>query len=149
MKEPQYDALLLYGSSEEDSNLFYATQFFVPDPFFFIQKNGKKYVLLSDLELDRGKKQAKVNRVLSYTQYQRKAEKRLNRSVAPMDVLQEVLQQLRIKTLAVPSTFPLGVANLLREKKFKIYIKKDPFFPTASRQIRIRSKRDHPNSSIC
>jgi len=41
--------------------MLYATGFFVPDPFIFFRHRGKKYVVMSDLELDRAKKQAEVD----------------------------------------------------------------------------------------
>ncbi|MDZ4343163.1 MAG: hypothetical protein U1E51_12105, partial [Candidatus Binatia bacterium] len=51
-------ALLLVSASEGDANMLYATGFFVPDPFIFFQHKQKKYVVMSDLEIDRAKKQA-------------------------------------------------------------------------------------------
>lgn len=129
MKKQKADALILYGSSENDSNLFYATQFFVPDPFFFIQKNKKKYCLLADLEFDRAKKQAAVDRILSYTRYQKKASKRLKRPAYLIDVLHEVLIDLKIKTVELPPSFPVALAEAIKRKKVKIQIKKGDVFP--------------------
>ncbi|HET9295395.1 MAG TPA: hypothetical protein VFP18_00750, partial [Candidatus Binatia bacterium] len=50
------NALLLVAASEGDSNMLYAVGFFVPDPFIFFQHKKKKYVVMSDLELDRAKR---------------------------------------------------------------------------------------------
>ncbi|HEX7229404.1 MAG TPA: hypothetical protein VF452_03340, partial [Candidatus Binatia bacterium] len=65
-------AILLVTASESDANMLYAVGFFVPDPFIFFQHRGKKFAVLSDLEIDRAKKQAHVHRVLSLSLYQRK-----------------------------------------------------------------------------
>lgn len=121
--------LLLYGSSEEDANLFYATKFFVPDPIFFIQNKGRKYAVLSDLELDRGKKQADVDRVLSYTHYQQKAANKKRSPLRTIDVLYEVLKDLNIRSLTIPAYFPVSLADQLRQRKIKVAINQDSFFP--------------------
>lgn len=129
MPKNNSEALLLYGSSEENANLFYATKMFVPDPFIFIQKKNKKIIILNDLELDRGKKQAQVDRVLSFSTYQKKALKKRNRNGSTPDVIEAILKELKIKTLVVPSTFPLGLADALRARKFILKTKPEPFFP--------------------
>ena len=66
------DARLIYSASESDANMLWATRFFAPDPFIFIQKRGKRYLVMNDLELDRAKSQANVDKVLSYSDYQKR-----------------------------------------------------------------------------
>ena len=56
---------LIFASSEESADLLYATKFSVPDPVLFLKQKGKTTVLLSDLEIDRGKKEAKVDEVIA------------------------------------------------------------------------------------
>ncbi len=124
MQKNNSDTFLIYGSSEENSNLFYATKMFVPDPFIFIQKKNKKYVVLNDLELDRGKKQAQVDHVLSFSNYQKKSGRGTT-----ADVIEAVLNELKVKAVTVPSTFPLGLADQLRKKKFILEPQPEPFFP--------------------
>src|SRR5207245_7037964 len=68
-------AILLVSASEGDSNMLYAAGFFVPDPFIFFQHKKTSYVVMSDLEIDRAKKQAHVDRVLSLSLYQKKLRK--------------------------------------------------------------------------
>ena len=57
--------LLLIASSEKDADLYYATRFIAPDPFVFLRARGKKYILVSDLEIDSAKKEASVHEVFS------------------------------------------------------------------------------------
>ena len=68
-------ALLLVTASEGDANMLYAVGFFVPDPFIFFEHKNIKFVVMSDFEIDRAKKQAHVDRVLSLSLYQRKLRK--------------------------------------------------------------------------
>ena len=44
---------LIVADSERDADMLYATRMFVADPFIFIEQNGKRTILLSDLEIDR------------------------------------------------------------------------------------------------
>lgn len=134
MKEPQYDALLLYGSSEQDANLFYATKMFVPDPFFFFQKKGKKFAVMSDLELDRAKAQADVDRVISGSKIQRQVAKKLKRPARDLDVLEFIFRRQKIKTVAVPTYFPISVVENLRKRGLKVVVKPDPVFPERRRK---------------
>ncbi|MDQ6656219.1 MAG: aminopeptidase P family protein, partial [Verrucomicrobiota bacterium] len=55
---------LIVAASEHDPDMLYATRMFVPDPFIFLEQNGKRTIVLSDLEIDRGKKQAKADEIL-------------------------------------------------------------------------------------
>src|SRR5256885_5807723 len=46
----------------------YATKFWAPDPFIFLQRNGKRTLVLSDLEIDRGRKQADADEFLMFSE---------------------------------------------------------------------------------
>ena len=59
------DNLLMIDSSEDNADLYFATRFIAPDSFVFVRIRGKKYILINDLEIDRAKKQARVDAVLS------------------------------------------------------------------------------------
>src|ERR1043166_203652 len=48
---------LIVAASDTDPDILYATKFWAPDPFIFLQRNGKRTLVLSDLEIDRGRKQ--------------------------------------------------------------------------------------------
>src|SRR5437016_14029131 len=99
------DARLIYSASESDANMLWATRFFAPDPFIFIQKRGKTYLVMNDLEIDRAKSQARVDKVLSYSDYARRWQQRGVPFPAAAQILLEVFKDLRIKGLEVHSTF--------------------------------------------
>ena len=48
-------AKLFIADSERNANLYYATRFLAPDAFIFVHCNGRKTLLMSDLEVDRAK----------------------------------------------------------------------------------------------
>jgi len=107
MPSDRSQARLLYRASESDANMLWATRFFAPDPFIFIEKSGRRYLVMSDLEVDRARDQAAVDKVLLFSDYVRRLQDRGVRFPTVIDVLPEVLKDLKINTVLVPSTFPL------------------------------------------
>src|SRR6202035_1700333 len=107
---------LIFASSEESADLLYATKFSVPDPVLFLQQNGKTTVLLSDLEIDRGRKEAKVDEVIALSSVERLLEKRLKSNPPIERTIASFLRQRRVRKAAVPYNFPIGLADgLARE----------------------------------
>lgn len=127
-KSTQTDARLIYSASESDSNMLWATRFFAPDPFIFIEKKRKRYLVMNDLELDRAKDQAAVDKVLSYSAYQKRWQGRGTQFPTPAQVLTEVFADLKIRSVEAPSTFPLQLADQLRKMKVRVEPKPDPFW---------------------
>jgi Xaa-Pro aminopeptidase len=121
-------ALMMYGASESDSNLYYAVKFVVPDPFPFFQIGPRKIILMSDLELGRAQKQAKVDEVRSYSDLQLKTAKRGNEKPRVADVTAYFLKSRGISKVTVPDNFNLGLADALRRKGISVECKPDPFF---------------------
>jgi len=117
----------MIADSESDANLFWATKFLVPDPVIFIEHRGKRYLVLNDLEVDRGKKEAQVDKILAYSEIEKRVGKNGKRPVYA-DVIAQVLRDLKAKEVWVPSTFPFLQAENLRKRKIKVTAKNDPFY---------------------
>ncbi len=122
-------ALLLYSASEGDANMLYAVGFFVPDPFIFFQHRNVRFAVLSDLEIDRAKKQAHVDRVLSLSLYQRRLRKLGKTPAGVIDVLDLIFRERGIRSLIVPANFSALLLDQLRAKGYSVQIKRDPFWP--------------------
>jgi Xaa-Pro aminopeptidase len=127
-------ALLIVSASESDANMLYATSFFAPDPFIFFQQRGKRYVVMSDLEIDRAKKQAEVDHVLSLSLYQARLRKIGKVSPTTADILEAIFLERGIRSLTVPANFPTLLADELRSRNFILPVRKDPFFPGRERK---------------
>ena len=123
------DALLMIGSSERCANLFYATRFRAPDSFVFLWTPNEKIMLANNLEIDRARDQASVDRVLSYTQYEQQAKERGQERPNSNAVLLELLRDLGLAKLQVPADFPLGTADFLRGEGIELAIATEPLFP--------------------
>ena len=125
-------ATLMIGASESDSNLYYVTRFIAPDPFIFLETGGTRLMLMSDLEMDRARSQAAVDRVLSYSEWERRAKAQGLTAPGTVDVLHLVLQDQGVKQLLVPSNFPFGHAVRLQALGYQLEAKKDPFYERRS-----------------
>jgi len=137
-------ARLIVAASEMDSNMLYATSFFAPDPFIFFQHRGRKYVVMSDLELDRAKQQAKVHAVLALSGYQRRLWDGGRGNVTIVEILGLIFKEKGIRSLLVPANFPVLLADRLRSSGFKVVVKEDPFFGDREKKTaaEVRNIRD-------
>jgi len=102
---------LIIASSEHDADMLYATGFFVPDPFIFLQKDGRSTVVLSDLEIDRGRKEARADEVVALSDISKLCAKGKDSSFG--EHVAAFLRQRRVRRAAVPGSFPLGLATSL------------------------------------
>jgi Xaa-Pro aminopeptidase len=121
-------ATLMITSSESDSNLYYATRFVAPDPFIFLEVKGERLMVMSDLELDRARSQATVDRVLSYSEIERRLRAQGVKDPGTTEVVHAVLQDHGIQRLLVPGNFPYAHAARLQELGYQLDTKKEPFF---------------------
>ena len=126
MSEPRN--LLLYAASEKDADILYASGFFAPDPFLFLQKGRKRYQVASDLELDRARRQSRADRVLPWSRLARKVEA-AGRPATVAAVTAQAIKELRLRRVEVPRGFPLGLAMELDELGIRLDQVEDPFWP--------------------
>lgn len=121
--------LLIVADSEHDANMLYAVGMFVPDPFIYLRVQGKCHVVMSDLEIDRARKQAPHCKVLSWSQYAQHLRKNGSPSPNFAQVIAKILREKRLKKIFVPSDFPHGLARELRHLKVKVKVKEGGVFP--------------------
>ncbi len=117
-------ALLLYGSGSS-ADILYATGFYSVDPFPFIEIGSRRYILLSDLEMGRGKRTAKAQ-VLSYSYYQKIAQRKY-RKVTPAEVMACALEKLGAKKIELSRDFPYSCALRLKQLGFSLSVKPEIF----------------------
>ena len=125
---PEQSATLFIAASETDSNLYYATRFIAPDPFIYLEVKGERLMVMSDLEVDRARNQATVDRVLSYSELERRAKSQGVKDPGTIDVIHLVLQDAGLKDILVPPTFPFLHASRLQELGYRLRTKREPFY---------------------
>src|SRR4026208_2171461 len=105
------DNLLMVADSDHDANMLYAVRMFVPDPFIYLQLNGKCHIVMSDLEIDRARTQAPHCRALSLTQCRKKLQEQGMKKPGVHHVIRHIAKSRRINRLLVPGNFPLALAG--------------------------------------
>jgi Xaa-Pro aminopeptidase len=121
-------AQLIIAASEGDANMLYATRFFVPDPFIFLAVAGRKIVVMSDLEVDRARSQAKVDEVISFSKLAEDLTKRGVSRPGTTDVIDALLKDHGVRRIEVPGNFPVEHADRIRARGYEIVPKAEPFF---------------------
>ena len=120
--------IVIYAATETEADLLYPTRFFAPDPFLFVQKGSRRLLVMSDLEMDRARRQATVDRVLSWSRIARGIEA-AGRRATPAAVIAQVLRELGLRRVEVPRRFPLGLARDLARRRVRVAPMPDPFWP--------------------
>ena len=69
-------ARLIISESEQGADMLHATGFRAPDPFVWLESRGRRSILLSDLEIDRGRREARVDEVVSQSDQAAALEKK-------------------------------------------------------------------------
>jgi len=120
--------LLIIASSEKDADLYYATKFIAPDPFVFVQTRGKKYILINDLELDRAKKQARVDGVASTSRLAAEYKRKYKKACSFAGLVFYFLKKHAVKNVLVPGNFPVRYYEPLKRAGLRIQYKCGMFF---------------------
>lgn len=112
---------LLIGSGENCADIRYATGISTPDDFIFYEFHDTRCAILSALEIDRAKNNAKPGvTVLPESSFD---------SIKRLDILLAVAQKHHCRTFAVPEKFPLGLADKMRAAGVIVTVAEEDFFP--------------------
>src|SRR5207302_1794311 len=109
--------------------MLYATKFWAPDPFILLERNGKRTLVLSDLEIDRGRKQAKADEIISFNQLEREVQGKSKKAPPYEKILAHFLRKRGVRSTIVPANFPLGYAQELAANKIRVQATNGLFWP--------------------
>ncbi|HEY2712492.1 MAG TPA: Xaa-Pro peptidase family protein [Chthoniobacterales bacterium] len=129
MKPTKLKTRLIVAASENDADMLYATRFFAPDPFVFLEQKGKRILVLSDLEIDRGRKQAQADEFLPYSRFEKEVQGNSRKAPPYEKVLAHFLAKRRVRSAIVPANFPLGYARELEAKNIRLQPTNGLFWP--------------------
>jgi len=101
---------LIVAASDSNADILYATGFRVPDPFLFLEMGGRTFAMLSDLEVDRGRRDARVDVVVAYSEIEKLVRGKSKRPPSYAAVAVGFLRSLGVRSAQVPADFPFGLA---------------------------------------
>ena len=122
-------ARIIIAASESSADMLYATRFRAPDAFVFLESGGRTALLLSDLELDRGRREARVDEVASYSELEKKLHRGKKQKPAFVAVVGEFLRRRGVRHVVTPRDFPLGVAQGLKAERIRVEAAEGTFWP--------------------
>ena len=120
---------LIVAASENDPDMLYATRFFAPDAFIFLEERGKRTLVLSDLEIDRARKTAEADEFVSFSALEREVQGNQKKAPAYEKVLSHFLRKRGERSAVVPANFPLGFAQELEASKIRLRTTNGLFWP--------------------
>src|SRR5437660_8994191 len=127
-------ARLIVAPSETDADMLYATRIFIGDPFILPQQKGNRTLVLSDLEIDRAKKNAKADEFVMFNQLEREVQGKAKKAPAYEKVLAHFLRKRGVKRAKVPANFPLGFANEIKRKGIALETSNGLFWPAREKK---------------
>ncbi|MEW6750906.1 MAG: Xaa-Pro peptidase family protein [Candidatus Latescibacterota bacterium] len=128
------EALVMVGASERSADLLYASAFRAPDPFVFVWTERERLVMVSDLELDRARRQAAVGRVVASSHYERQLQQAGQERPGFDALLVALLQDLGVRSLLLPAEFPFGTSEHLRQAGLALRPAPTPLFSARQRK---------------
>jgi len=120
---------LIVAASETDPDMLYATRFFAPDPFIFLQQNAKRTLVLSDMEMGRGRKQAQADEFVSFNELEREVQGKAKEAPPYEKVLAHFLRKRGVRSTIVPANFALRYAEELAANKIRVRSTNHLFWP--------------------
>jgi Xaa-Pro aminopeptidase len=120
---------LIVAASDTDPDMLYATKFWAPDPFIFLDQNGKRTLVLSDLEIDRGRKQANADEFVMFSKLEREVQGKSKKTPPYEKVLAHFLRRRGVRSAMVPANFALGYAEELAASKIRVRATNGFFWP--------------------
>jgi len=127
--ETENKSRLIVAASDIDADMLYATKFWAGDPFIFLEQNGKHTIVLSDLEMDRGRRTAQVDEFVSFNQLEREVQGKAKQAPPYEKVLAHFLRKRGVQSAFVPANFPLGFARALTKDDVDLATTNGLFWP--------------------
>lgn len=118
---------MIIAASESDANLYYATHFRAPDAFVFVWIGDEKILLMSDLEVDRARAQARVETVLPIRTYEARAKACGIERPSVADAVCAFFAERGIQRVVVPGSFPIEHGDALRARGIEVQVRREPF----------------------
>ncbi|MFH1022644.1 MAG: Xaa-Pro peptidase family protein [Planctomycetota bacterium] len=127
-------ARLAFAASEHNSDMYYLSGFLAPDPFAWFKIRGRTGVVLSPLELDRGRRTARVHHVFSNLALRAEFKSVSFRKPSHAALLAFLFKRRGVRSVEVPRSFPLGLAEDLRREGLRVAPVKGAFVPERARK---------------
>lgn len=123
--------LLMYGASERNADMLYATGVMSPDPFLYLRLKEHCFLIVPDLEVPRLRRLKGRCRILPLGGFHSAGRNGVCFAEYGFlaRVIRSLLREQHIKKVTAPMDFPYGLARQLRRLKVKLKVADGPLFP--------------------
>jgi Xaa-Pro aminopeptidase len=134
----------MYADSVRDPDLFFATGISVVDPFVYVETDGKRVIVTSEIEADAARRNSTATDVWLGSSF---GSRELIAGGMPWDkasleILSRVVAECGLDEVVVPPSFPVEAADHLREKGVAVHPDRQHF------ALRRRSKDERALAGI-
>ena len=121
--------VLIYADSLRSPEMRHEVPLAIPDPFLYAERDGRQHVLASSFELGRIGEVAPHLEALPYEEFgiDELYAQGLSRDEAELEILLRATRRFGIEQAAVPSTFPLELADHLRSNGIEVKADRELF----------------------
>ncbi len=121
--------VLIYADSIRSAEMRHEVPLGVPDAFLYAERDGKRSVVASSFELERINDVAPDIDALPFEEFgiDELYEQGLSREQIELEVVLRAARQFGIEDAVVPGTFPLEVADTLRENGIRVRADREHF----------------------
>src|SRR5258708_7539559 len=116
--------LLFYGDSYRFPDVYHTIRFLAPDPQIVLEQDGEIVMLTNSLEQGRAQKQSRATKIHNIDEFGSRelVAGGMKPTLATATVIERFLGSRGLTEVAVPPSFPLGLADALRAKGLTITI---------------------------
>jgi Xaa-Pro aminopeptidase len=136
--------LLMYADSLRDADLFLATGVSIVDPFIYVETNGQRLIVTSEIEADAARRNSRATDVLLSSKFGARelVAGGMGWDDAQIEVLGRVVDDLGLNEVVVPPSFPVVAADHLRDRGVAVRPDREQF------QLRRRAKDERALAGI-
>ena len=129
--------LLSYGDTYRFPDIYHTIRFLAPDPQIVLEQDGQIVMLTNSLEQGRAQKQSRATTIHNIDEFGSRelVAGGMKPLLATATVIERFLSTRGLKEVAVPPSFPLGLADALRAKGLTLTV-------AEGLERRRRTKRD-------
>jgi Xaa-Pro aminopeptidase len=119
--------VLIYADTIRSPELRHEVAVAVPDPFLYFEQNGSKLAMLSSFEVDRLREVGVEAHPYEAFGWDELVAKGLPREEVDLELSLRAVKEWGVSSVAVPSTFPLELADRLRAAGVELTVDRDLF----------------------
>jgi Xaa-Pro aminopeptidase len=134
----------MFADSVRDADLYLATGISVVDPFIYVETNGTRLIVTSEIEADAARRNSHATDVWLSSKFGSRelVAGGMGWDDAQIEVLGRVVADLGLAEVVVPPSFPVVAADHLRDKGVAVRPDREQF------QLRRRAKDEHALTGI-